>query len=188
MIDIEPQRCCLVIADYYVNAVDRVPHATSRDCIAKVSALRASLSARGAFVCYTATAFRTGFPEISARNKLFSERLQSGQLRTYDAAKVIHAGVRGGEDDVLVSKRRVSALHGTDLDILLKAHDIRTLIICGYSSSGVVLSTVRQAADMDYEILLVEDCCIDNVPEVHDFLFQKIFPTQATIVTAADLL
>jgi nicotinamidase-related amidase len=61
------------------------------------------------------------------------------------------------------------------------------LIILGYATSGVVLSTVRYAADLDYRLIVVEDCCVDSDPEVHDFLTQRIFPRQADVVAAADV-
>ena len=50
----------------------------------------------------------------------------------------------------MVTKHRVGAFTGTDLDMILKAHRMETLILAGIATSGVVLSTVRHAADADY--------------------------------------
>jgi nicotinamidase-related amidase len=88
----------------------------------------------------------------------------------------------------VVGKHRVNALYGTALDPILRANDINTLIILGYATSGVVLSTTRYAADLDYRLLVVEDCCADQDPEVHNFLTQRIFPRQADVVSAADVI
>jgi nicotinamidase-related amidase len=74
------------------------------------------------------------------------------------------------------------------LDLILRANNIETLIILGYATSGVVLSTTRYAADLDYRLMVVEDCCADQDPEVHNFLTQRIFPRQADVVRAADLI
>ncbi len=52
----------------------------------------------------------------------------------------------------------------------------------------MVLSTVRYAADLDYQLVVVEDCCSDQDPEVHDFLTQRIFPRQAEVVTSEDVI
>ncbi len=52
----------------------------------------------------------------------------------------------------------------------------------------MVLSTVRYAADLDYRLLVVEDCCADQDPEVHDFLTQRIFPRQADVVNSQDVI
>jgi nicotinamidase-related amidase len=92
------------------------------------------------------------------------------------------------EGEVVVGKHRVNALYGTALDLILRANDRDTLIILGYATSGVVLSTVRFAADLDYRLVVVEDCCADQDPDVHDFLTQRIFPRQAEVVTADDVI
>ena len=61
----------------------------------------------------------------------------------------------------MVGKHRVNALYGTALDLILRANALDTLIILGYATSGVVLSTVRAAADLDYRLVVVEDCCAE---------------------------
>lgn len=63
-------------------------------------------------------------------------------------------------------------------------HDVTSLILCGIATSGVVLSTVRWAADMDYDLVVVEDCCADGDDEVHRVLTRKVFPRQARVVSA----
>ncbi len=70
------------------------------------------------------------------------------------------------------------------LDMILRANGIETLILSGIATSGVVLSTVRHAADADYKVVVVEDCCADRDAEVHRVLTEKVFPRQATIVKA----
>ena len=54
----------------------------------------------------------------------------------------------------------------------------------GIGTSGVVLSTWAEAADKDYRLTVLEDCCGDN-PEIHQFLTGKIFPKQAEVITSA---
>ncbi len=88
----------------------------------------------------------------------------------------------------MVGKHRVNALYCTDLDMVLRANNIDTLTILGYSTIGVVLSTLRYAADLDYHLFVVEDCCSDQEPEVHDFLVQRIFPRQADVVTSEEVI
>ena len=79
----------------------------------------------------------------------------------------------------------MSAFAGTDLDLMLRANGIDTLILTGIATSGVVLSTLRHAADADYTLLVVSDCCSDGDEEAHWVLLEKVFPRQATITTAA---
>jgi len=58
----------------------------------------------------------------------------------------------------------------------------------GYATSGVILSTVRYAADLDYNLYVVEDCCSDSDVDVHDFLINRILPRQADIVQSDDVI
>jgi nicotinamidase-related amidase len=49
----------------------------------------------------------------------------------------------------------------------------------------VVLSTLRQAADLDYQLTVLSDGCLDADAEVHRVLTEKIFPRQADVITIA---
>jgi nicotinamidase-related amidase len=82
----------------------------------------------------------------------------------------------------------VSAFAGTDLETVLRAREVDTLILFGIATSGVVLSTIRHAADADYRMIVVGDCCLDRDDEVHRCLVEKVFPRQATVVTSDEIL
>ena len=178
----------LLIADFYAAMMNSLPHATERRVIEKTQSLQRAARDTGILVCYCATVFRPGYIEISDRNKTFSERKRSGQPAVSDPVQLIHPDVVPIEGEVVVGKHRVNALYGTDLDMILRANTIETLIILGYATSGVVLSTVRYAADLDYRLVVVEDCCSDSDPEVHDFLTQRIFPRQTEVMTSQEVI
>jgi nicotinamidase-related amidase len=187
-ITLDKSRTALLIADFYRDMMNRVPHAVERKVVEKTQALQKAARDAGILVCYSATVFRPGYPEISDRNKTFSQRKASGQPAISDPWQVIHEAVKPLEGEVVVGKHRVNALYGTDLDMTLRANNIETLVLLGYATSGVVLSTTRFAADSDYRIIIVEDCCADQDPEVHDFLTQRIFPRQADVVQSRDII
>jgi nicotinamidase-related amidase len=85
----------------------------------------------------------------------------------------------------VVVKRRVSAFTGSDLDVVLRGLGADTLVLTGIATSGVVLSTLRQAADLDYRLTVLDDACLDADPEVHRVLTEKVFPRQAAVRTVA---
>jgi nicotinamidase-related amidase len=85
-----------------------------------------------------------------------------------------------------VTKRRVSAFTGSDLEVLLRARGTGHLVLAGIATSGVVLSTLRHAADLDYQLTVLADGCLDPDPEVHQVLLGKVFPRQAQVTTIAD--
>ncbi len=142
---------------------------------------RAISAARGAGVpvIYVKVDFRPGFPEISPRNRTFSQVAQGGFLG--DKARV-HPAVAPQPGDVEVIKRRVSAFAGSDLEVVLRSQGIDTLVLTGIATSGVVLSTLREAADKDYELVVLADCCADGDPEVQRVLLEKVFVRQAEVL------
>jgi nicotinamidase-related amidase len=77
---------------------------------------------------------------------------------------------------------------GTDLETLLRASGIDTLVLAGVHTSGVVLSTVRHAGDLDYRLVVVRDCCADPDVEVHAMLLDIVVPKQAAVVTMAEFV
>jgi nicotinamidase-related amidase len=70
--------------------------------------------------------------------------------------------------------------------VLLRAADADTLILAGIATSGVVLSTLRQASDLDYRLTVLADACADADPEVHRVLTEKVFPRQALVTTTEE--
>ncbi len=185
---IDRRTTALLIADFYADAMGTLPHAVGRGVVQRTVGLQAAARAAGLMVCYCATVFRPGYPEISERNKTFSARKASGQPAVFDPLEVIHPDVRPRDGEVVVGKHRVNALFGTGLDVTLTGNNIDTIILLGYATSGVVLSTTRYASDRDYRLYIVADCCADSDPEVHDFLIGRILNRQADIVTADEAI
>jgi nicotinamidase-related amidase len=144
----------------------------------------------GAKVIHVKVGFRPGFPEISSRNQLFHsikgsprhQKLFEGDLSS------IHPAVAPEGHEVVVTKSRVSAFACTDLELVLRAAEIDTLILFGIATSGVVLSTLLHASDADYRLFVVKDCCIDADSSVHSCLIEKFFPTRATVVTSDEII
>ncbi len=137
-------------------------------------------------VIYVIVSFRPGHPEISSRNKSFSAAAAAGGFGHDDPATEIHPSIAPEPGDIVVTKRRVSAFSGSDLSVLLSGLGVGKLVLAGIATSGVVLSTVRQAADLDFELTVLSDGCLDADDEVHQVLTQKVFARQADVRTISD--
>jgi nicotinamidase-related amidase len=135
-------------------------------------------------VIYVVVGFRKGYPEVSPENKSFSMigKNKSFSFDTEEAARV-YSSIAPKPGDVVVTKRRVSAFTGSDLEVVLRSLGIRRLTLAGIATSGVVLSTVREAADKDYGLTVLSDGCADGDEEVHRVLMTKVFPRQADVMT-----
>lgn len=133
---------------------------------------------------YVRVAFRQGYPEVSPKNKSFSAiKQQRGSLQTGMSGMEIHPAIAPQSTDIVVTKRRVSAFSGSDLEVVLRAQGISHVVLCGIATSGVVLSTLREAADKDYQLTVLSDCCVDSDEEVQRVLLTKVFPRQADVVS-----
>ncbi|MEU7860456.1 isochorismatase family cysteine hydrolase [Nonomuraea sp. NPDC049141] len=172
----------LLVMDVQRAVVDRYPDPAYLPRLGEaIGAARAG----GVPVIYVVVGFRPGYPEISARNKMFGRLARATPPAGGDEATQVHPDVAPEPGDILVTKRRVSAFAGSDLDMVLRAGDIDHLVLTGIATSGVVLSTVRQAADLDFGLTVLADGCLDADPEVHHVLTEKVFPHQADVTTVA---
>ena len=97
-----------------------------------------------------------------------------------------HPRLLRGNGEIVVTKKRVSAFAGSDLELVLRAHDVGHLVLGGIATSGVVLSTVREAADRDFALTVLEDLCLDADDEVHRVLMTKVFPRQADVINSGN--
>ncbi|RDI41859.1 cysteine hydrolase family protein [Falsibacillus pallidus] len=137
-------------------------------------------------VIFVRVAFKEGYPEVNLNNKMFSAIKESGSMTETDWSTQIHESVAPLSGEPLVTKRRVSAFAGSDLEVLLSGLGTEELVLTGIATSGVVLSTLREAADKDFRLKVLSDACIDRDPEVHRVLVEKVFPRQADVLTASE--
>lgn len=134
-------------------------------------------------VIFVRVGFSEGYPEVSTKNKAFSAISKYGAMTVNDHATQIYESVQPEANEPVITKYRVSAFSGSNLEMILRAQQIESLVLSGISTSGVVLSTLREAADKDFEIKVLNDACFDPDPEVHRVLMEKVFPRQADVLT-----
>ena len=136
-------------------------------------------------VVWVRVALREGHPELAATAS-FARIAAHGDVDETHASTSIHETLGRRQGEPIVTKRRISDFTGSDLDMLLRGFGTSSLILAGVATSGVVLSTVRQAADLDFDLTVLSDACADRDEEVHRVLTEKVFPKQATVLSVAD--
>jgi nicotinamidase-related amidase len=175
----------LLVMDVQNGVVDRLGE-RSEQFLATLAEIVATARAAEIRVVYVRVAFRQGAPEVSSRNQIFSAVTASGALGEREAATQIHPAVAPQSGDVVVTKRRVSAFSGSDLAVVLRSLNVDSLVLTGIATSGVVLSTLREAADLDFRLTVIRDACADSDPEVHRVLMDKVFPRQSAVTSAQE--
>jgi nicotinamidase-related amidase len=184
----DPTRSALLSMDYQAGIVyvyGKDPDLTAR----AVSAIDAARSF-GMRIIHVKVGFRRDLPEVSARNRLIGPIRNSPEHQKLFEGKAgaIYSAVAPVGDDIVISKSRVNAFVGTDLDVVLRANEIDTLVMFGIATSGVVLSTLLHASDADYRLVVIKDCCTDLDNELHACLVEKLFPSRAIVMSAAEFV
>jgi nicotinamidase-related amidase len=183
---VDPSQCALLIMDYQPAVLDLVSdgdkligHANEAIDVAR---------RHGITVGFVRIAFEDDdYAIVPATNTSFAAVAAARQLHVSSAAMALHPDLAVRPGDIVVRKTRVGAFSTTNLDEQLTNLGVTTLILAGLTTSGVVLSTVRDAADRDYRLILLSDCISDPRQEAHTVLMEQVFPGQADIVTTAGL-
>ncbi|MBI3302717.1 MAG: cysteine hydrolase [Deltaproteobacteria bacterium] len=101
---------------------------------------------------------------------------------------IIVAELAPRAEDVVDTKHTTSPFHTTDIGVYLRRFGITTLILTGYSTTGVVEGTLRDARDQDYDCVVVRDCCAAATVQEHDTCIDLVFPRMAWVASVDDVI
>jgi ureidoacrylate peracid hydrolase len=91
-------------------------------------------------------------------------------------------------DDYIVEKRRDSVFQDTELDLWLKAFRADTLIFCGIDTYICVESSVREAFNKGYDVILVGDCVASRNPKHHQSTLEQIAESYGWVLSVDELI
>jgi nicotinamidase-related amidase len=188
MTTVDPSATALLILDYQPATLGFLPDSDA--FVAPTRAAADALRQAGVLVGFVRVAFTyadyAGFPSHS----VMGNRVQGNRpgLDEGAATAALHHGLEVAAGDLALRKTRVGAFSTTQLDSLLTDAGVRTLLVCGVHTSGAVLTTVREAHDLDYEVIVLRDACADPDPDVHSFLLERVFPRQGSVATTTEVL
>lgn len=184
---IDVRHAALLVMDFQPAWIETL--ADSDTLLARAAEAIATARDAGALVAYTRVGFTPAdYAAVPDHNVIFSQlSSHPGALDEAAPAMAIDDRVAPEPDDKVVLKTRVSAFDRTDLDAWLRDLAVDTIILAGISTSGVVLSSVCDGADLDYRLVVVADGCADRDPEIQYVLIHKVFPQRAQVITVAEL-
>ena len=158
-------------ANYYIHGIAR-----------SIAAARQA----GIPIIYVVVGFRPGYPEVHPDNLAFSNIKKADLGLDHPDSYQIPSSIQPKQNDIVVTKKRFSAFAGSGLELILSGMQIRHLVLSGISTSGVVLSTLREAADKDFKLTVLVDGCYDHDETVHQVLMERVFPRQAQLLMVED--
>jgi nicotinamidase-related amidase len=183
---LDPSRTAILVMDYQPGIIGRLEE--SEGLIGRAQAALAAARAAGATVGYVRVAFTDDdFAALPDEAPMARVKAAGAAMHADSPETQVDERVAPADGDIVVRKTRVGPFLTTDLDQQLRARGVDTLLLAGISTSGVVLSTARDAHDRDYRVYVIADATADPMPDVHEALIELILPRQATMIEVADL-
>ena len=191
-VTIDPKKSALVIQDMQNDIVksDRtvVPMGVD-ELIASCQKLLAKARQAGMPVIYVRVSRR---PDLKD-----APRPPLGAPANPPAGPALTEGTPGAEivselapnpEDPIVTKHTTSPFNTTDIEVYLRRFGVNTLILTGYSTTGVVEGALRDARDKDYDCVVVRDCCAAATAQEHDTCMDVIFPRMAWVASVDEVI
>lgn len=187
-LEINPKSSALLVMDCQVNIIDSLVHSEREKLLTNLKKAIGVARRIGIPVIYVVVRFREGYPEISSRNALFGGLKEAGRLQESASDTAICEEIKPQPSEVIVTKKRISAFTGSDLEVILRSMGIDTLVLAGVSSLGVVESTARLAFDLDYRLFVLGDCCSDRDPQANEIALTWLLPRITTVCSTEDFI
>jgi nicotinamidase-related amidase len=161
--------------------VERVAPALARAAEALAAAREA-----GIHVVHVQNAWREGHPDINPHTPWQADAKAAGRSTEGSWGIEFFEPLAPTGGELVVRKRAVSGFAGTELDRLLRIHDVSTVVIAGIVTNFAAEGTARDASDRGYRVVVLGDCCESITDEMHTFALTQILPILGEVVGAED--
>jgi nicotinamidase-related amidase len=185
---VDAARTALVLMDFQPVVLGTLAEGDTAALLASAGKALTWARSAGLTVAYVRVAFRDAdYAAIPEHNRAFAPFRGGGVLADGSPECEIVESLRPQRDEIVVRKTRFGSFSTTSLSPRLREAGIESLVLAGISTGGVVLSTVRDAADQDFRVYVLADACADSNPHVHSILTEAVFPHQAYVISTAQL-
>ena len=171
----KPDATALILGDYQ-NIVLGMAGEPANNAVTVASEMRSWAARHGVLVIHTLI----GFNEVPGPTSRLASRWD-GLVRMIASDPSLSDEVRSiaNVDDITVHRKagHISAMSSPEVRDLLAAKGIKSLIVSGISSSGVVLSTARAAHEENYVVTVIEDACADRLAKTHEVIMEHVLGT-----------
>ncbi|MEU8068702.1 cysteine hydrolase [Micromonospora sp. NPDC049151] len=135
---------------------------------ANAARVAAAARAAGGLVVFTRVAYRPGHPDLITNTPSFAMIAERGAFLEGDPKTRIVDEVARQPGDIVVTGTRLGGFSGTELDLILRARGVRTVVFTGVATNLAIAATAYQAVDNGYRIVTVSDACTAATDELHD--------------------
>jgi nicotinamidase-related amidase len=182
---LDPKKTALLTLDYQDGILGMVPGAL----VVAANASKAVEFARKKQyrIIHVGLGFSEGYPEFPNDSAMLKRMKENSRFIIGTPSAQFHGSVYR-QGDLIVYKQRVGGFSENQLHLILRSGGIENLVLFGIATSGITLSTLRRAFDLDFKCTVLKDACFDADEEVHRVLTEKIFTKQASVLTVDEFI
>jgi nicotinamidase-related amidase len=182
---LDPQKTAFLTLDLQKGIFGFMPDS---ERVMPVAAKAVAFARQNQFrIIHVGLGFSEGYPEIPDFESPFLQIKQNNLFVKGTPSAEFHGDIFH-PDDLVIYKQRVGAFSDNHLELVLRSRRIEHLVFFGISTSGIVLSTLRRAFDLDFRSVVLKDACCDPDEEVHRVLTEKVFPRQAWVAATDEFI
>jgi nicotinamidase-related amidase len=90
--------------------------------------------------------------------------------------------------EYIIWKRRSNAFYCTDLELVLRARGIDTVVLGGIATDVCVANTARGAQERDIRVIILSDCVAAMMPEDDEYFLKRVFPALGRVRTSDEII
>jgi nicotinamidase-related amidase len=158
-----------------------------RNVLDRIAALTDAVRDAGGTIVYTRVAWQPDYSDLQVNSPILRFVAQSGCLKDGTRLAEIVEPLTPHGGDVVITHQRVGGFTGSALDDVLRDRGIETLVFAGVATNFSVEGTAREASDLGYHVLIVDDACAAASLEAHAASLGSL-GLLAEIVTVDDVL
>ena len=182
---LDPQKTAFLTLDLQKGVIGLVP---GSERVIPIAAKAVAFARQNQFrIIHVGLGFSEGHPEIPDFESPFLQVKQNNLCVKGTPSAEFHGDIFH-RDDLVIYKQRVGAFSDNHLEMVLRSRRIEHLVFFGIATSGIVLSTLRRAFDLDFQSVVLKDACFDDDQEVHRVLNEKVFPRQAWVAATDEFI
>ncbi|MEO1016377.1 MAG: isochorismatase family cysteine hydrolase [Pseudomonadota bacterium] len=174
-------RIALLVVDFINDIVHQdgkiaaaAREVAERDVIAAANHAIAHARAANWLPVFVKVGFEPSYASQPKSSPIFGRAQEIGALQLDGWGTAFHKDLTVLEDDLVLTKPRVSSFYGTRLEAVLRANAIEHLILAGVSTAWAIQSTAREGHDRDYQITILQDACAAATQDEHQQSLQTM--------------
>lgn len=162
---------------------------TRTGMINNLAALARVCRASGVLVVYATIVPRPDYVGTKAANLLLASLVKKGLVVAGRKEAEIHPDLAPQDGDVVISRvHGLSPFHGTELEPILRASGVSTVLVTGVSTNIGVPGACLEATNRGFTAVVPQDCIAGSSQEIHDFQVKHTLPLLATVTSSPEVI